>query len=215
MVSRATLSGLALVDRGSYPQSIAEIRKRSGRVLRSKLPYDRALSLRVHREVRIGQRRRVRAFGAFQQDGRRFDGQNDQRSDRGRARYLGSRRQFPAPARVRFAGTLRATSTDAGLDIEVDLPAGTVGDEIVAAHESAGVVVRPLIDMNLSEFVDTARGREYTKPHLRAFIVGATDTKSGWDDAVIEEVLEGPPVTTKDKVAALSKLSKRRRRTWY
>ena len=83
-------------------------------------------------------------------------------------------------------GTLRAKSTDDGLEVEVDLPAGAVGDEIVAAHEAAGVVVRPLIDYERSEFVDGPDGRTVTKPHLRALLVGATDTKQGWPDPTID-----------------------------
>ena len=100
-------------------------------------------------------------------------------------------------------GTVRATSTDDGLDVEVDLPAGAVGDEIIAANEAAGVVVRPLIDMERSEYTDTERGREYTKPWVRAFIVGATDTKQGWPDATIDY---GDP----ERRAA----PERRRRVW-
>ena len=66
-------------------------------------------------------------------------------------------------------GTLRGRSTDDGFEIEIDLPAGAVGDEIVAANEAAGVVIRPLIDFDRSEFVDGPEGRSYTKPHLSGF----------------------------------------------
>ena len=83
-------------------------------------------------------------------------------------------------------GTLRGRQTDDGLEVEIDLPAGAVGDEIVAANEAAGVVIRPLIDFDRSEFVDGPEGRVYTKPHLRAFLVGATDTKAGWPDPTID-----------------------------
>ena len=60
------------------------------------------------------------------------------------------------------------------------MPAGAIGDEIVAANEAAGVVIRPLIDYDRSDFTDGPDGRTVTRPHLRAFIVGATDTKAGW-----------------------------------
>ena len=99
-------------------------------------------------------------------------------------------------------GTVRATSTDEGLDVEVDLPAGAVGDEIVAANEAAGVVMRPLIDMDRSEFTDTDEGRVYTRPHLRAFLVGATDTKAGWPRPAVDYDGE-------DRAAPV-----RRRRVW-
>ena len=61
-----------------------------------------------------------------------------------------------------------------------------VGDEVIAANEAAGVIVRPLIDMERSEFTDTDKGRVYSRPHVRAFIVGATDTKEGWPDVTID-----------------------------
>ena len=57
---------------------------------------------------------------------------------------------------------------------------------MIAANEAAGVIVRPLIDYDRAEFTDGPDGRTVTKPHLRAFIVGATDTKEGWSDAVID-----------------------------
>ena len=82
-------------------------------------------------------------------------------------------------------GTLRARSTARGLEVEIDLPAGTVADEIVAANETAGVVIRPLIDFARSTFTDTKAGREYSRPHVRAFIVGATDTKEGWPEVTM------------------------------
>ena len=85
---------------------------------------------------------------------------------------------FKRPLGSVSRGTVRATSTDDGLDVEIDLPVGAIGDEVVAAHEAAGVIVRPLIDFDRSEFTDTDRGREYTKPWVRALLVGATDTKS-------------------------------------
>ena len=215
VVERAELTGLALVDRGAYPQSLAEIRKRSGRVLRSKLPYDRALACECIAKSGSGSGGACVPLARFSKMAGDLMANAINEASASAGDILAVAGNFRRPLGSVSRGTLRATSTDDGLDIEIDLPAGTVGDEIVAAHESAGVIVRPLINMDRSEFVDTDRGREYTKPHVRAFIVGATDTKKGWDDAVIEEVLEGPPTTTKEKIAALSKLSKRRRRVWY
>ena len=60
-------------------------------------------------------------------------------------------------------GTLRATSTDAGLEIEVDLPAGAIGDEVIAAHEAAGVIIRPFVDPDRSEI-----RRRTGRPHVLA-----------------------------------------------
>ena len=57
---------------------------------------------------------------------------------------------------------------------------------MIAANETVGVIVRPLIDLERSEYVDTDKGREYSRPHVRAFIVGATDTKQGWPDVAVD-----------------------------
>ena len=187
VVEAADLTGLALVDRGAYPGAKAEVRARSGRRMRSKIPYDSYLACECIAQrgpgsggtciplVRFNkmageEMAKVfdRAFAEFERD------------------VLVVAGDFKRPLGSVRKGTLRGKSTDDGLDLEVDLPAGAVGDEIVAAHEAAGVVIRPLIDFDRSEFVDTPEGREYTKPHLRAFLVGATDTKAGWPDPTID-----------------------------
>ena len=187
VVERADLTGLALVDRGAYPGATAEVRARSGRRLRSKVPYDASLlACECIAQSRAGLRRR-RASQWF--DSAKMAGElmADALGEAERQRdILAVAGNFRRPLGSVSRGTVRAVSTDDGLDVEIDLPAGAVGDEIIAANEAAGVIVRPLIDYDRSEFTDGPDGRTVTKPHLRAFIVGATDTKEGWDDAVID-----------------------------
>ena len=212
IVERAELTGLALVDRGAYPQSTAEIRKRSGRVLKSTVPYDRELACECIAQHGPGSGGTCVPLAKFSKvAGDEMARTINEAYEEAQRDILAVAGNFRRPLGSVSRGTLRATSTDKGLDLEIDLPVGAVGDEVIAANDTAGVIVRPLIDMDRSEFVDTAAGREYSKPHLRAFIVGATDTKKGWPDAVIEDVLEGPPQTTAAKIAALSKIGKRSR----
>ena len=212
VIDRAELTGLALVDRGAYPQSTAEVRKRSGRVLKSTVPYDRELACECIAQRGPGSGGECIPLAKFSKvAGDEMAKAINEAYEDAQRDILAVAGNYRRPLGSVSRGTLRATSTDNGLDLEIDLPAGAVGDEVIAANESAGVIVRPLIDMDRSEFVDTAAGREYSKPHLRAFIVGATDTKRGWPDAVIEEVLEGPPKSTAAKIAALAQISKRRR----
>ena len=83
-------------------------------------------------------------------------------------------------------GTLRAVAGDDGVDIEVDLPTGEAGDMAVSASETAGVIARPLIDYDRSEFEDGPDGRTVSRPFLRAILIGATDARDGWPDARLD-----------------------------
>ena len=183
VVERAELTGLALVDRGAYPGATAEVRARSGRTLRSKIPYDAFLACECIKREGPGSGGTCIPMVKFSQ----YAGElmADAFGEADRQHVLAVAGNYKRPLGSSSRGTVRAVSTDDGLEVEVDLPAGAVGDEVVAAHEAAGVIVRPLIDPDRSEFTDTDKGREYTKPYLRAFIIGATDAREGWPDAVI------------------------------
>ena len=191
VVSKATLVEVSLCDRGSCPAAKAEIRARSGRVLRSRMPYNRKLACECIARSGPGSGGACVPYAKFQ----RVAGEamaeavNDALAE---ARdVLAIMGEYKRPIASASRGTLRAVSGDDGLDLEIDLPAGAVGDDVVSAHEAAGVIVRPLIDMDRSEFVDTDAGREYTRPYVRAFIVGTTDTKTGWPDPTIDYDGEG------------------------
>ena len=190
VVERADLTGLALVDAGAYPSSTAEVRRstraRSGRRLRSRIPYDESLACECIARSGPGSGGACVPLARFSKVAGDAMAQavNDALAE---ARdVLAVMGEYKRPIASASRGTLRANSTDDGLEVEIDIPAGTVGDDVVAANEAAGVVVRPLIDMERSEYQDTDRGREYTKPHVRAFLIGATDTKQGWPDPRID-----------------------------
>ena len=220
VIERAALVGIGLVDQPSYPDSLAEVRERArgtgktvrlkaGRVLRSRIPYDEGLACECLKRGGGSQCVPLARFSKLAGDSMA----EVINSALAEARdVLGVLGEFKKPIASGSRGTLRAVSTDDGLNLEMDLPDGEIGDAVVAAHKAAGVVVRPLIDFARSEFTDTDRGREYTKPWIRALLVGATDSKAGWPVPVIET--PGRPTTTAQKIAALSKLSKRRR-IWF
>ena len=185
VIERAVLAGLALVDRGAFPGATAEVRARSGRRLRSKIPYDAFLACECIAQRGPGSGGECIPMVRFSQYAGELMADAIGEAERQRD-ILAVAGNFRRPLGSVSKGTVRATSTDDGLEVEVDLPAGAVGDEIIAANEAAGVIVRPLIDYDRSEFTDGPDGRTVTRPHLRAFIVGATDTKEGWSDAVID-----------------------------
>ena len=214
VIERAALVGIGLVDQPSYPASRAEVRAKSGRTLRSRIPYDKSLACECIARSGPGSGGACVPLARFSKVAGEAMAEAINEAIAEARDILAVAGNFRRPLGSASRGTLRATSTDDGLEIEVDLPAGTVGDEVVAAHEAAGVIVRPLIDMERSEFIDTDKGREYSRPHLRALLVGATDTKAGWPEPVIS-TSGRKPKTTAEKIAALSKIGQRRNRLWF
>ena len=196
VIERAMLSGLALVDRGAYPGAVAEVRKkrrpytkgrparlRAGRLLRAQIPVDEFLVCECIRqrgpgtgaeclaEVRFTTTAAIEMadlLGSVERD------------------VLVAYKNFGHPLASARKNTLRAGISDEGLELAVDLPDGRLGDEVVEAHSAAGVVVRPLIDDERSEFTDSERAREYSKPYVRAFLVASTDATGGWPTPKIE-----------------------------
>ena len=192
VVSRASLLEISLVDAPSYPASTAEARARSGRRLRSSIPFDRDLACEcIAREgtgsggacVPIARMAKVAGEAMQEAIGRAFD--EAQRGVLG-PDVLAVHKDYSRPLGSARRGTLRAVEADDGLGVEVDLPTGAAGDAIVDATEAAGVIVRPLIDEARSEFTDGPDGRTYTRPHLRAVLIGSTDSRAGWPDARID-----------------------------
>lgn len=192
VVERADLTGLALVDRGAYPQSTAEVRAQSGRTLRATIPVDRDLQCECIAQGGGGAE--CAAVVRFQKGiaepmaemiGRAFE--EAQAGIAGRD-VLAVAKDYGNPIASARRGTLRATATAEGVALEADLPAGRVGDDVVAASETAGIVARPLIDYDSPEtvFTDTDAGRVVESARVRAILVGATDSRRGWDDAVID-----------------------------
>ena len=191
VIEEAVLAGIGIVRSPSYGGSRVEARAKSGRTLRAVVPVDRELQceciaqggaasacramVRLEREVMQPMADMIdRAFAEAQAGVQGRD-------------VLAVGRNYGNPIASARRGTLRAVPTAQGLDIEADLPSGRVGDDVVAASETAGVIARPLIDYESdeTEFVDTAEGRVVTKARLRAILIGATDSREGWPDARI------------------------------
>lgn len=192
VVERATLTGLALVDRGAYPQSKAEVRARSGRTLRATIPTGRDLQCECIAQGGGGAA--CAAVVKFQEEiaepiadmiGRAYE--EAQAGVAGRD-VLAVMKDYGSPVASARRGTLRARATGEGVALEADLPAGRVGDDVVAASETAGIIARPLIDYESPEtvFTDTDTARVVERAHVRAILIGATDSRRGWDDAVID-----------------------------
>ena len=65
-------------------------------------------------------------------------------------------------------------------EVTIDLPDDDAGRAALAAHESAGVVVRPYLDPVESVGEQVGDVMHYEHVSIRAFVVSATDAREGW-----------------------------------
>ena len=204
VVSRAQLVRVGLVDSPSYAGSTIELRQRSGRTLRQRIPAD----------VNLG----CECSGAgckwarFQGDAMR-QMWNDVWG-RFQAETLAVRSNYGNPIASRSTGTLRGHIAEDGAGIvEVDLPMGPDGDAIQRAIEDTqAVLVQPYLDRDVGQSIIEELRQEdapehvrvYSEARIRSFVVGATDATGGWPmpeivatpDDVMEraEAVTGPAV---------------------
>ena len=93
---------------------------------------------------------------------------------------------YDMPLASASTGTLRGRILGNGDgEVEIDLAADSVGAATVAAHEAAGVIVRPHIDAAAAESTVEGETRVYQTMPIRAFLVSATDARSGWPAPVL------------------------------
>ena len=194
VIEAATLTGVGIVRSPSYGGSRVEARAKSGRTLRASIPYDKSLACEC---IADGSCPPVVKFNA---EAGEFMARAIASPD---GEVLAVFKDYSRPLGSARRGTLRASSGAAGLELQIDLPTGEAGDMAVAASEAAGVIARPLIDYERSEFTDTDTGRVVERPHLRAVLIGSTDAREGWPDARID--YEGERAEAR---------SRQRRRLW-
>ena len=171
VVEDAILSGIAIVRSPSYDTSRVEARRRSGRTMRARIPVGRKLECRCAgaacKFARVtGDALRDEFELAFVQ---------------GRKEVIAAFGSYDMPLAGVSAGTLRGRILANGDGaVEIDLPDDTVGAAVMAAHEAAGVIVRPHIDASAAESTIEGDTINYRKAPIRAFLVSATDAREGW-----------------------------------
>ena len=187
VVERATLTGIGLVDRPAYPAAGAEVRARSGRTVRQRIPSGEPVACEC-----AGLCKRV----MFMQDAMR---EAIEAGFQDAVEVLAVRGSYGTPLASKSAGSVRATLDGDDAIVEVDLPTGPDGDAVLRDIENTGaVVVRPYVDRDLSEG-DIERRESpddvlvYRKIVIRSFVVGATDARDGWPEP---EVLATPDMPT-------------------
>ena len=183
VIQEAVLSGIGLVRSPSYTGSRVEARARSGRTLRASIPYDRALACECIAQRGPGSGGACIPLVRFNKVAGDAMAAAIAEAER---EVLAVFKDYARPLGSARRGTLRAASGAEGLELEIDLPTGEAGDMAVSASEAAGVIARPLIDYEQSEFEDTDAGRVVRRPFLRAVLIGSTDARDGWPDARID-----------------------------
>ena len=198
VVSRAELSGIGLVAAPSYTQSTVEIRARSGRTLRATIPAGKNLACRCSgiqcKFARLMDKAMKDIFDEFKKES----------SQREMIAAFGS---YDSPLASLASGTLRGSLLLNGDgQVEIDIPEGVAGAATIAAHDAAGVIVRPVLDAQDSVSHLEADTRIYTSAKARAWIVSATDQREGWPNPEL--------IATLGNLEVADASAPRRWRTW-
>ncbi|MDE0052599.1 MAG: HK97 family phage prohead protease [Rhodospirillales bacterium] len=196
VIEAAVLSGIGIVRSPSYHQSQVEARRRSGRTMRATIPADAEVECRCSGvECKFARVTGEAMQDAFDQAFRQFERE-----------VIAGFGGYDMPLASASAGTLRGRiNGDGDGEVEIDLPDDTNGAATVAAHDAAGVIVRPHIDSQDAESTIEGETRIYTRAPIRAFLVSATDARRGWPAPQL--------VATPEELAAAT-APRRRRRVW-
>ena len=171
VIEEAVLLGVGIVRAPSYGAARVEARRRSGRTMRARIPADTDVACRCSgAECKF-----ARIIGEALRD------EFDLAFDQARKGIIAGFGTYDMPLASRSSGTLRGRMLANGDgEIEIGLPDDGAGGATVAAHEAAGVVVRPHIDAGAAESIVEGDTRVYRKAPIRAFLVSATDAREGW-----------------------------------
>lgn len=204
VVERAVLTGIGLVDRGAYPGSKVEVRRRRGRTIRQTIPADTDLGCEcASAECKwarlVAEPLREAIEGAYQDA----------------VEVLGVRANYGTPLASKSKGSVRARIVGKDAEVGVDLPDGPDGDAVLRDAENAGIVLRPYLDRDLSDgsvenrAAPDAENRvmTYSKIVIRSFVIGATDARAGWPEP---ELIPTPD----EYMAEGRRVAPRRRRLW-
>ena len=176
VISDAVLSGVGIVRSPSYDGARVEARRRSGRTMRATIPAGRSLECRCSgAECKFAKMAKEGMEQAFDRAFKQFERE-----------VIAGFGSYDMPLASASSGTLRGRILGNGDgEVEIDLPADSVGAATLAAHEAAGVIVRPHIDS--AGAVSTVEGetRVYQTMPIRAFLVSATDAREGWPAPVL------------------------------
>ena len=212
VIERALLSGLALVDRGAYPQSKAEVRRGGGRgsrggrlgSFRGRIPKNKRLECRCSPG---SCRQALFKSGSFDS---LFD--DDDIRD-----VLAVSGDYNSPLGSKNRETVRFwQGKDGDLEFAVDVPNTERGKAVMDSFDVTDLYARPVIDVDASDVEIKGTLAEYSKARVRALTIGATDAAEGWTPLRLADDIDdefSPTTTAAEKIKALSAIS-RRARLW-
>lgn len=197
VITRASLSGVAVVDRPAYHDSTVQARVRFdgfGRRLagfRARVPYKRRLGCECQRG----------SCTEVQLEGEVFGETIKQVYEEGIRDILAVHGNYRNALASAKRGTLALEETTDGLHVEIAREAleTTAGKALVAQMESVPVYARPIVDANDAEFVMKDGVAHYSRARLKGILVGPTDRNDGWPEATIgtvERMAEQPFTTS-------------------
>ena len=171
VIEDAELRGIGLVRNPSYQQSHVEARRRSGRTMRATIPAGRSVECRCSgAECKFAEMAKEGLEQAFNSAFQQFERE-----------VIAGFGSYDMPLASVSSGTLRGRVLGSGdAEVEIDLPDDGAGAATMAAHEAAGVIVRPHIDAAAAESTVEGETRIYQTMPIRAFLVSATDARQGW-----------------------------------
>ena len=181
VIERARLRGIGLVDAPAYRASTVEVRARLGRTVRARVPSGRKLACDCLRNAAGRAQARWAEFQASAIQSM-FDGVFAELAEETAVAAFGA---YGQPLASTARGTMRGRMRGKDLEVEIDLPDDASGRAVIAAHESSGLVARPFVDTDLSEFQLIDDSAVYSKAPLRAMILSATDRREGWPELKI------------------------------
>ena len=180
IIDAARLGHVGLVGAPAYPSSRAELRTRSGRTLRQRIPAETELGCQCS-----GVQCKWAKFV-----GEAMSEMIDRAFTDATAEVLAVRGSYGTPLASKSAGTLRGRMDGDDAVFEVDLPDGPDGDAVLRDIENTGAVLaRPYLDADASDggFEQRAAGDDadervmvYRRAVLRSLVIGATDATAGW-----------------------------------
>ena len=192
VIKRARLNGIGLVRKPSYSGSQAELRARSGIVLRTHIPSNTPMDCECSgAECQLAEFTNEALDSLLSSAAAGVQGALDDLADETRNRdIVAAFGSYRNPLGSLSRETLRLTKDGDRLSIEIDLPDSDAGRAVMAAHEDAGVVVRPFLDdrQSVGKAVQVGNGQNkmvYSKAIVRAFIVSATDRRDGWPEPTL------------------------------